>query len=154
MPPVRLRGDGRKAKDPKKTLGRLLKYLLKYKVRIFAVLACIFTTALVQSQSATALGKLVDQYINPMLASGNWDNQPILEFLVYLRMDGLRIPRVKYIRPKKKKDPMRHISSMSDYTDDDPPVTFEDLEPEEKDFCSLICNVVNMVIFGVLSFIL
>ncbi len=78
----------------------------------------------------------------------------LLAFLVYLRMDGLRIPRVKYIRPKKKKDPMRHISSMSDYTDDDPPVTFEDLEPEEKDFCSLVCNVANMVIFGVLSFIL
>ena len=54
MPPVRMRGDGRKAKDPKKTLGRLLKYLLKYKFTLLVVIACIFTTALVQSQSATA----------------------------------------------------------------------------------------------------
>ena len=84
MPPVRLRGDGRKAKDPKKTLGRLLRYLLQYKVRIFAVLLCIFATALVQSQSATALGNLVDDYIDPMLKSGVWDFDAIGNFLMYL----------------------------------------------------------------------
>ena len=30
MPPARMRGDGRKAKAPKKTLLRLLSYLKKY----------------------------------------------------------------------------------------------------------------------------
>ena len=78
----------------------------------------------------------------------------LFAFLIYLRMDGLRIPRVKYIRPKKKKDPARHFSSMSDYTDEEPPVTFEDLEPEEKDFCSLVCNIVNFIVFLILSFII
>ncbi|MBR5546006.1 MAG: hypothetical protein IKU70_03390 [Clostridia bacterium] len=77
----------------------------------------------------------------------------LFAFLVYLRMDGLRIPRVKYIRPKKKKDPMQHTFSMSDYTDEEP-VSFEDLEPEEKDFCSLVCNAINLIVFLVLSFIL
>ncbi len=77
----------------------------------------------------------------------------LFAFLIYLRMDGLRIPRVKYIRPKNKKDPMRHTFSMSDYTDEEP-VSFEDLEPEEKDFCSLMCNVVNLAFFLILSFIL
>lgn len=77
----------------------------------------------------------------------------LFAFLVYLRMDGLRIPRVKYIRPKKKKDPMRHTFSMSDYTDEEP-ISFEDLEPEEKDFCSLVCNVLNLLVFLILSFIL
>ena len=77
----------------------------------------------------------------------------LFAFLVYLRMDGLRIPRVKYIRPKKKKDPMRHTFSMSDYTNEEP-VSFEDLEPEEKDFCSLVCNVLNLLVFLILSFIL
>lgn len=76
----------------------------------------------------------------------------LFAFLIYLRMDGLRIPRVKYIRPKKKKDPMRHFASMSDYTDEEPPVTFEDLEPEEKDFCSLASNAVNLIVFLALSF--
>ena len=84
MPPVRMNGDGRMAKDPKKTLGRLMKYLLQYKLTIFIVLLCIFTTAMVQSQSATALGKLVDNYILPMVASGSTDFGPIWNFLVRL----------------------------------------------------------------------
>ena len=84
MPPVRMRGDGRKAKDPKKTLGRLLKYLLKYKFTLLVVIACIFTTALVQSRSSTALGNLVDDYILPMVASGSTDFAPIWSFLIKL----------------------------------------------------------------------
>ena len=78
----------------------------------------------------------------------------LFAYLVHLRMDGLKIPRVKYIRPKKKKDPMRHSFSMSDYTDEDPPVTFEDLEPEEKDLCSFLSSLANFLIYLVLSFIL
>ena len=84
MPPVRMRGDGRKAKDPKKTLGRLLKYLMNYKLRLFCVIACIFITALVQSQSATALGRLVDEFILPMVAEGSSDFAPIASFLTRL----------------------------------------------------------------------
>ena len=84
MPPVRLRGDGRKAKDPKKTLGRLLKYLMNYKFILLCVIACIFITALVQSQSATALGRLVDEFILPMVATGSTDFAPIWNFLVKL----------------------------------------------------------------------
>ena len=30
MPPARMRGDGRKARNPGKTLVRLLSYMLKY----------------------------------------------------------------------------------------------------------------------------
>lgn len=78
----------------------------------------------------------------------------LFSFLIYLRMDGIRIPRVKYIRPKKQKDPMRHFASMSDYTDEEPPVTFEELEDDEKDLCSLLSNLANLIIFLVLSFIL
>ena len=84
MPPVRMRGDGRKAKDPKKTLGRLLKYLLKYKFTLLVVIACIFTTAFVQSKSSTALGNLVDNYILPMVANGSTDFAPIWSFIVKL----------------------------------------------------------------------
>ena len=84
MPPVRMRGDGRKAKDPKKTIGRLLKYLLKYKFTLLLVIACIFTTAFVQSKSSTALGRLVDDYILPMVASGSTDFAPIWSFIIKL----------------------------------------------------------------------
>ena len=84
MPPVRMRGDGRMAKDPKKTFFRLLRYLLQYKVTIFVVLLCILTTALVQSRSSTMLGNLVDDYILPMVASGSTDFDPILKFLIQM----------------------------------------------------------------------
>ena len=84
MPPVHMRGDGRKAKDPKKTLTRLLKYLMLYKVRIFVVLLCIFAAALVSAVSSTALGRLVDDYILPMVKTGSTDFAPVLRFLVVL----------------------------------------------------------------------
>ena len=84
MPPARMRGDGRKAKDPKKTFVRLLKYLLQYKITIFFVLLCILTSALVQSRSSVMLGTLVDEYILPMVAEGSTDFQPILKFLIQM----------------------------------------------------------------------
>ena len=77
----------------------------------------------------------------------------LFAYLVYLRMDGLRIPRVKYVRPKKKTDPLRNFGDMTDHMDDDPGVAFEELEAEERDFCSFAANGINMVIFLAASFI-
>ena len=42
MPPPRMMGHGRKAKNPKQTFLRLLKYMLQYKFHIAMVLLCIF----------------------------------------------------------------------------------------------------------------
>ena len=84
MPPVRMRGDGRKAKDPKKTLLRIFRYMLEYKFTIFSVLACILMAAYVSSRSATALGKLVDNFILPMVSTGSTDFTPVWNFLVEL----------------------------------------------------------------------
>lgn len=77
----------------------------------------------------------------------------LFAYLVYLRMDGLRIPRMKHIRPKKKSDPLRNYGDMADHVDDDPGVTFEELEVDEKDFCSLVANLINLVIFLIASFL-
>ena len=84
MPPAKMRGDGRKAKNPKNTLLRILSYLKKYAPTLFVVLVCIFLTAFAQTKSSTALGKLVDNYILPMVDSGSTDFQPILKFLLQL----------------------------------------------------------------------
>ena len=84
MPPVRMQGDGRQAKDPKKTFARLLKYLMHYKVRVLIVLLCIFITALVSAVSSTALGQLVDDFILPMVEAGDTDFAPVFRFLVGL----------------------------------------------------------------------
>ena len=84
MPPVRMRGDGRMAKDPKKTLLRLLGYLKHYWVTLVIVLLCILVTAYTQSRSSTALGKLVDDFILPMVESGSADFAPLFDFIVQL----------------------------------------------------------------------
>ncbi len=82
MAPPRMRGDGRKAKDPKKTLLRLLSYLRKYWVILLIVMVCIFGTAYAQITGSTALGKLVDDFILPMVSSGSTDFDPLFDFIV------------------------------------------------------------------------
>ena len=53
MPPVKMRGDGRKAKNPKKTFFRLLSYLKPYKGNIIGMVICtiLSTVASVLSNS-------------------------------------------------------------------------------------------------------
>ena len=84
MPPARMCGDGRKAKDPKKTLLRLLKYLTQYKLTLLIVVLCIFATAYASTRGSTALGKLVDDFILPMVRDGSTDFAPVQEFLIQL----------------------------------------------------------------------
>ena len=84
MPPARMRGDGRKAKNPKNTLLRLLSYLKHYAGTLCVVMVCIFMAAFAQTNSSTALGKLVDNYILPMVAAGSTDFDPVLKFLMQL----------------------------------------------------------------------
>jgi len=81
MPPAKMRGDGRTAKNPRKTLARLLSYLKKYIPVLIVVLVCIFLNAYAQTQGSAALGTLVDKYILPMVASGSDDFGPLLRFL-------------------------------------------------------------------------
>ena len=143
MPPPRMHG-GRKAKDPKKTFFRLLKYMLQYKFHITMVLACIFAHALVQSRSAVMLGTLVDQYIVPMVHSGSTDFGPVLKFLLQMLLiflvgiattflqSYLMVPVTQGIQKKVRDDlfkkmqtlPLRYFDSntagdiMSRYTGD------------------------------------
>ena len=84
MPPVRMRGDGRMAKNPKQTFGRLLKYLLNHKFRLIVVLLCILGAAFAQAQSSLALGSVVDDFITPMLETGSKDFAPLFSFLIKL----------------------------------------------------------------------
>ena len=84
MPPPRMRGDGRMAKNPKKTLLRLLSYLKYHWVTLLLVLVCIVAVALTQAQSSTALGKIVDDFILPMVSGGSADFSALKSFLVQL----------------------------------------------------------------------
>ena len=72
------------AKDPKKTFFRLLKYLGRHAGTLLLVFLCIIAVALTQTQSSTALGRLVDDFILPMLETGSTDFAPLWDFLVTL----------------------------------------------------------------------
>ena len=54
MPPVRMHGDGRKAKNPGKTLLRLLSYLKKYWYVLAAVRVCIIVNSIAQTTGVPA----------------------------------------------------------------------------------------------------
>ena len=82
MPPVRMHGDGRMAKNPKKTLLRLLGYMRKYLPILVVVLVCIFLTSYAQTMASRSLGTLVDDYILPMVSANSTDYSPIARFLL------------------------------------------------------------------------
>ena len=86
-PPGRMRGDGRKAKNAKKTLLRLLGYMRKHIPTLVIVLMCIFAATYAQTTGSAALGKLVDVYILPMVAIDSTDYGPLAAFL--MRIGGI-----------------------------------------------------------------
>ena len=67
MPPAKMRGDGRKAKDPKKTLLRLLSYLKPYTPTLIVVMLCVFATAIAQITGSTLI--IVEKYIDTIILS-------------------------------------------------------------------------------------
>ena len=84
MPPVRLRGDGRKAKDPKKTLLRLLRYMKPYKARLIGMVVCIILSTVAQVVSNSSLSVLIEDFIKPMLGQQTPDFAPLIQFLCLL----------------------------------------------------------------------
>ena len=81
MPPAKMRGDGRMAKDPKKTFFRLLSYLKQHMVIMVIVMLCILMGAYATITGSTALGKIIDQFILPMVETGSTDFAPMAAFL-------------------------------------------------------------------------
>ena len=68
----------------------------------------------------------------------------LLTFLVWLRLDGMKLPQLKLPRMKRK-DPPFLAGSMADHVDDEI-VSFEDLDPDEQNVCVLIADAVLAVL--------
>ena len=81
MPPVRMKGDGRKAKNPKQTFARLFSYMKPYRGRMVAMVLCIILTTLAQVASNGSLSILIEEYIKPMLGQNVPDYAPLIRFL-------------------------------------------------------------------------
>ena len=84
MPPVRMRGDGRKAKNPGKTLLRLLSYMKKYIPILVLVLICIFLASFAQTRGSENVGSLVDDYIIPMVEGKDVTFADLQQYLIRL----------------------------------------------------------------------
>ena len=84
MPGPGMRGDGRMASNPKKTLLRLLSYMKSYIPLLLFVFLCIIATSVAQAQGNRALGPLVDDYILPMVVSGSTDFGALKAYLLKL----------------------------------------------------------------------
>ena len=84
MPPIRMKGDGRKAKDPKKTFLRLLSYMKPYKGRLIGMVICIVLATVASVASNKSLSYLIDDIITPMLGSSAADFGPLIKFLIMM----------------------------------------------------------------------
>lgn len=78
-PKGRIMGNGRKAKDGKKTLKRLLSTIFKdYKLHFFVVLIFIIISSLAGVAGSMFIETLIDDYITPMVKSSSRDFTPLL----------------------------------------------------------------------------
>ena len=81
MPPPRMRGDGRKAKNPKQTFMRLISYLRPYMGRIVLMILCIVLSTVASVASNGSLNLLIEDYIKPMLGQDAPNFTPLILFL-------------------------------------------------------------------------
>ena len=84
MPPIRMKGDGRKAKNPKKTLARLFGYMKPYRATMVLVVICILLSSFATALSSYSLDPLINDYIAPLTGSADPDFMPLIRFLVVL----------------------------------------------------------------------
>ncbi len=81
MPPVHMKGDGRKAKDPKKTLLRLISYMKPYRGTMALVIVCILLSSLATALSSYSLDPLINDYIAPLVGQSSPNYAPLVKFL-------------------------------------------------------------------------
>ena len=83
----RMMGNGKKAKDGKKTLKRLLSCIFKdYKLHFFVVLIFIIISALAGVAGSLFIETLIDDYITPMLGSASLDFAPLLRAILFMAL--------------------------------------------------------------------
>lgn len=77
----------------------------------------------------------------------------LLAWIAYLRLDGVRLPKLFMLRVDLRKKPQRMYGDLIDYVDEKPPASFSDLEDAEKDACLLGADAVCAAAFLLLSLI-
>ncbi len=75
----------------------------------------------------------------------------LFSWIAYMRMDGARLPKPFMKRAGLRKKPARSYGDMIDFVDEQPQVTYDDLEDSEKDVCILGANVFCCIMSLLLS---
>ena len=70
----------------------------------------------------------------------------LMAVIAWLRLDGMKLPKLMMLRIHPHKKPSRMYGDIADYLDEQPVVTFEELEDEEKDVCLLCADVICCVL--------
>ena len=78
----------------------------------------------------------------------------LLAWVAWLRLDGALLPALDHrlFRFRRRRDPFAS-AGMADHIDDRP-VSFEELEPEQRDLCLLAANAIVAVAFAVAGMLL
>ena len=72
----------------------------------------------------------------------------LMAVIAWLRLDGMKLPKLMMLRIHFHKKPSKIMyDDMSDYLDEQPTLSFEDLEDEEKDLCLLCADLFCCVSF-------
>ena len=78
---------GKRSKNPKKTLGRLMKYIQRgYSVQFVVVLICILLSAVANVAGSMFLKSLIDDYISPLLLQASPVFTGLLHALMSMRV--------------------------------------------------------------------
>ena len=73
----------------KETVARLMKYVVPFWPRLIVVLGCVILNAIATASAATFLGRMIDDYITPLLASASPDFSQLIGAI--LRMAALYV---------------------------------------------------------------
>ena len=90
MPPMGPKGPkgmkgGPKSKDPKKTLKRLLAFIMKrYKYRYMIVMVCIAISSIISVIGTLFMKALIDDYILPMVDGRIQTFQPLIRAILFM----------------------------------------------------------------------
>lgn len=125
--------------------GKMLRPLIYMAFTRFVLSLCLFL--LIDRFGSGAAGRR----LLPMLFALGGAVFAALAWIAWLRLDGVRLPKLMMLRINPRKKPERSYGDMIDYVDEPPPVTFEELDDDGKDVCILGADLFCCAVFLVLS---
>ncbi|MBQ6481181.1 MAG: hypothetical protein IJI45_08700 [Anaerolineaceae bacterium] len=78
----------------------------------------------------------------------------LLAVIAWLRLDGVKLPKLMMMRVNPSKKPSRMYGDMIDYIEERPGIGFDELDDKEKDLCILAADLFCFPAFLLISFII